>query len=78
MDSSAEGSLAPTPALVDFVQKWKYGINITKATKDNLNTYTEAKLKEYQMDNRQDFDLWELFQEHFEDYTKDYFNAIRT
>ena len=52
MDSSTKGSLAPTLALVDFVQKWKYGINITKATKDNLNTYTEAKLKEYQIDNR--------------------------
>ena len=56
MDSSAEGSLAPTPAPMDIVQKWKYGIDLFKIPgnelKDSLNTYTKAKLKKYQIDNR--------------------------
>jgi hypothetical protein len=60
----------------------EYRIDFTKISKDDfkdsLDTYSEAKLQEYQTDNKQDSNLWELFQENFEAFIKDEFDASRT
>ena len=65
--------------------KWKeritrhgYGIDITTASKEDLEEYVETKIYKYTYENFTDYTLWLLFQEEFERFTIKDFKKIRT
>lgn len=59
------------------VLKWKYGIDVTTATDEDILDYMQTKLYDYMSDGVSDDDLWELFQDDFKDFTVDMFTRNR-
>jgi len=55
------------------IDKWKYGMDINEASKDDLNIYTQAKIHQYIYNKSIDSDLWELYQDDFKDFDIDIF-----
>ena len=43
------------------VKKWSRGIDTTTATLDELNEYIQTKVYDYKLDERSDFNLWDLY-----------------
>ena len=55
------------------VKKWRYGIDINNAERDEVQEYIQTKLYFYVEDKVQDSDLWELFREDFKDFSANVF-----
>jgi hypothetical protein len=49
-------------------RKWENGINISKATKEDLHDYCKARMHCYIINRQSDENLWDLFQEDFKDF----------
>ncbi|KAH8586824.1 hypothetical protein B0O99DRAFT_700663 [Bisporella sp. PMI_857] len=73
MAASASPSDSQEPIDED---KWQYGIDAKKATTEDLNSYVNARVREYTRHTKLDFDLWELFQDDFQSFDKEEFNKI--
>src|SRR5450432_2959538 len=55
------------------VTKWEWGIDMEKATKEDVREYIQAKMYFYVEDQVGDGDLWDLFQEDFKDFNAEIF-----
>ena len=58
------------------IHKWQHGIDVVKATQEDLDVYTQAKTHEYELYNKVDSDLWDLFQDDFKDFDKNVFTRV--
>ena len=66
------------PEWKERIARHGYGIDITTASKEDLEEYIETKIYEYTYENFTDYTLWLLFQEEFERFTIKNFKKIRT
>ena len=57
-------------------KKWQFGIDLAKATDDEVNEYTRVKTLLYDQDDFTDFDLWELFKDDFKDFDESQFQRV--
>jgi hypothetical protein len=57
-------------------KKWRYGIDITTSTKDDLSEYLNTKLCQYALYDSSDDNLWELFKLDFKGFTQVAFNRL--
>jgi hypothetical protein len=51
------------------IKKWSRGIDTTIATPDELNDYVQTKVYDYKLDCISDFNLWDLYQDDFKNFT---------
>jgi hypothetical protein len=58
------------------IHKWQHGIDVAKATQEDLDIYTQAKTHEYKLYSKVDSDLWDLFQDDFKDFDKSVFTQV--
>ena len=61
---AANARTAPDEPRIDWakeIDKWQYGIDMTTASAEEINIYTQAKSREYKAYNITDTDLWELY-----------------
>jgi hypothetical protein len=58
------------------IHKWQHGIDVAKATQEDLDMYTQAKTHEYKLYSKVDSDLWDLFQDDFKDFDKSVFTRV--
>ena len=59
------------------VKKWRYRIDTTTATDEDILEYIKTKLYDYMSDRVSDVNLWDLFQEDFKDFTPEIFTNNR-
>ena len=59
------------------IAKYSYGIDLEKATDDNLTAYMETKIYLYTRHNLKDFLLWTVFQEDFKNFTPETFKWVQ-
>jgi len=59
------------------IAKWGDDINTDTATKDELGEYVETKIYVHEREGFTDYNLWSLFKEEFEGWTKDSFKLLR-
>ena len=65
------------PEWKERIARHGYGIDITTASKEDLEEYVETKIYEYTYENFTDHTLWSLFQEEFKGFTIKDFGKIR-
>jgi hypothetical protein len=64
--------------MTDLLKKWQFGIgDISLAKDEQLNSYVDAKLQEYQLYNSIDTELWEIYQDDFKAFTEPHFSNLK-
>ena len=63
---------------LEAIERFKDGINIAEASKDELGDYIKTRIYTYTQDNFRDYSLWGIFQEDFQDWTIEDFRRSRT
>ena len=58
------------------IHKWQHSIDVAKAAQEDLDMYTQAKTHKYELYNKVDSDLWDLFQDDFKDFDKNIFTRV--
>jgi hypothetical protein len=72
--------MAPEPELdwAEEIDKWGHGIDLEEALEKDIETYIRVKIYENEKHNKMDKDLWDLFQEDFQNFTLATISPIRT
>ena len=68
----------PDPEWSEIMERFKDGINVADASKDELGDYIETRIYTYTRDNFTDYSLWGIFQEDFQEWTVEDFRRSRT
>lgn len=61
---------------IQRIDKWEEGIDLENATKEELGEYANTKLYNYEREGFTDYDLWFMFREEFEGWSKDNFKLL--
>lgn len=61
----------------EAMKKWKYHINVTTATDEDIGSYIQMRIKEYTIGDKMDRDLWELMIDDFKDFNMEVISRPR-